>query len=102
MDMKLSVFSNCYTDYHKLYLFSGPPIPPYARETLTSQQHSRQNLADPLETLNMKVGESLELPSFMSDLDSNPDDAKDKMPPKVSFKNSFSIYHLVIHFKIYN
>ncbi|KAL8567948.1 hypothetical protein ACOMHN_029123 [Nucella lapillus] len=55
---------------------SGAPIPQYARETLSSQQHSRQNVAEsqPLHPLTLKVEESLELPSLMSDMDSITDD----------------------------
>ncbi|KAK7110848.1 deleted in lung and esophageal cancer protein 1-like isoform X2 [Littorina saxatilis] len=53
---------------------SGPPIPCYARETMTSQHHSRQNVAEsqPLHPQNLKHRESLEFRSFMSYLDSIP------------------------------
>ncbi|XP_076461366.1 deleted in lung and esophageal cancer protein 1-like isoform X2 [Babylonia areolata] len=55
---------------------SGPSIPQYARETLSSQQHSRQNLTEsqPLHPVNVKPGESMDFPSFLSDVDTMEDD----------------------------
>ena len=71
---------------------SAPAIPCYARETLSSQQHSRQNLLESqsLLPLNLKPSESLELPSFMSDLDSIIDaQPVEKAPQKVGFYSFF-------------
>lgn len=54
----------------------GPAVPSYARETMSSQQHSRQKETEsqPVNMLSEKLnmGQSLELPSFLSDLESIP------------------------------
>jgi hypothetical protein len=73
-------------------LCTGPPIPGYARETRTSIQHSRQRESEsqPLgHTIDEKLaaGESLELPSFLSALDSIPSEGeaieREKLPSAV-------------------
>ncbi|KAK7508441.1 hypothetical protein BaRGS_00000007 [Batillaria attramentaria] len=48
---------------------SGPPIPAYARETLSSQQHSRENFPESQPLHPFETSGSLEFPSFLSDGD---------------------------------